>query len=243
VGDELTICKGKKLISQLVIGIASVFTYLPVIAGILTPMLWLLPMWYSAWFIIEFIFPFSPIWGGLWLPISNPLIAIFVWIIEGAVFFVGLTLFIRALVEMIRNISSRESFISSGPYSWVRHPQHLGIIMFLLPLALFNITNSVYWTGIRPGDILSWSLVSFMLILVADIEEIGLAKRFGPEYVDYCKRTPFLLPRVSIFGFTDKYDYLSRGKPMRYLVWFVLYWSIVSVILYGFTFVELVWTL
>ncbi|MCK4567134.1 MAG: hypothetical protein KAU48_07480 [Candidatus Thorarchaeota archaeon] len=236
--DELR----KKLASRFVIGIASLFTYLPVIAGILTPMLWLLPMWYSAWFLIGFIFPFSPLWGGLWLPISNPLIALLVFIIGGTVFFVGLTLFIRALVDMIRNISSGIPFVTSGLYRWVRHPQHLGIIMFLLPLALFNISCTEYWTGIRPGDLLSWSLVSFILVIVADIEEIGLAKRFGPEYADYCNKTSFLIPRVSIFGFTEKHGLLSRGKPMRYIVWFVLYWCIVSVILYGFTFVELVWT-
>jgi len=233
----------KKLVSRLITTITSFFIYLPIIAGILTPMLWLLPMWYSAWFLMGFIFPFNPIWGGLWIAISNPLIALLVYIIEGALFFVGITLFIRSLITMTRSISSGEPFVTSGPYRWVRHPQHLGIIMFLLPLAMFNLSTTVYWTGIRPGDILSWSLVSIILVIVADLEEIGLAKRFGPEYAEYCKRTPFLLPRVTIFGFTEKYGLLARGKPMRYILWFVLYWCILSLILYGFTFVELAWTL
>jgi hypothetical protein len=143
---------------------------------------------------------------------------------------------------MTQSLSRGISVVTSGPYRWVRHPQHLGIIMFLLPLALLNIRYPIYWAGIRPGDILSWSLVSFMLIVAADFEESGLVKRFGIEYSDYCKRTPFLLPRVSIFGFIDKYEMLSKGKPFRYIVWFVLYWFVTSLILYGFTFVELVWT-
>lgn len=232
-----------RLIGRIILGLSSVFTYLPVIAGILTPMLWLLPAWYSAWFLIGFIFPFSQIWGGLWLSISDTLLGPIVYIVQGIVFLAGLVLFIRALIELTRGISKGESLVTSGPYRWTRHPQHLGIIMFLLPLALFNISYSAQWTGIRPGDILSWSLVSFILIIVADLEERALAKKFGTEYIDYCKRTPFLLPMISIFGFTDNYDLISRGKPLRYILWFVLYWSIISLILYGFTFVELGWTL
>ncbi len=232
-----------RVIGRIILGLSSVFTFLPVIAGILTPMLWLLPAWYSAWFLIGFIFPFSQIWGGLWLPHRGPLGALFIWTIQGILLFAGLILFILALFEMARKFSDGMSLVTSGPYRWVRHPQHLGIILFLLPLALFNISYSASWSGIRPGDILSWSLVAFMLIVAADLEERGLVKRFGTEYIDYCKRTPFLLPRVSIFGFTDNYDLISRGKPLRYILWFVLYWSIISLILYGFTFVELGWTL
>lgn len=233
----------KKLASRFVIGVASLFTYLPVIAGILTPMLWLLPAWYSAWFLIGFIFPFSSMWGGLWLPINDLPTAYLVWTIEAAVFLIGFTLFIYSLRKLIQSITSGVPLVTSGPYRWVRHPQHLGIIMFLLPLALFNISYSVYWTGVRPGDILSWSLVSLILVIAADIEEIGLIKRFGSEYIDYCERTPFLLPRVRIFGFAEKFDILSKGKPMRYITWFMLYWCFISLILYGFTFVELHWTL
>jgi hypothetical protein len=115
--------------------------------------------------------------------------------------------------------------------------------MFLLPIALFNNSYSAWWTGIRPGDILSWSLVAFMLIVAADLEERTLAKNFGAEYIDYCNRTPFLLPKVSLFEFLEKYPRFSKGKPLRYVLWFILYWCTFSLILYGFTFVELHWTL
>ena len=232
-----------RVINRLVLGFFSVFTYLPIVAGIITPMLWLLPAWYSAWFVIGFIFPFSPIWGGLWVPDRSPLGALSIWTIEGVLLFSGLLLFLLALFEMARKFSEGVSLVTSGPYRWVRHPQHLGLILFLLPLALFNISYSASWSGIRPGDILSWSLVSFLLVVVADLEEYSLVKRFGSEYIDYSNRTPFLLPRVSLFRFMDKYPLLSKKKPLRYIIWFVLYWCAVSLILYGFTFVELVWTL
>jgi len=243
VGSALTSSQRNRLIGRLLVAIASVFTYLPVVAGILTPMLWLLPAWYTAWFFIGFIFPYYSEWGGIWIPDIDPLVAVIIYTVQGIVFFLGLALLIRSFVEMTRRISNGVQFITSGPYRWVRHPQHLGIIMFLLPLALFNISYSAQWSGVRPGDILSWSLVSFILIVVADFEEIGLTNKFGVEYIDYCKRTPFLLPRVSIFNFMDKYRILSKGKPLRYIVWFVLYWVTISMILYSFTIVELAWTL
>ncbi|MGY5880815.1 MAG: isoprenylcysteine carboxylmethyltransferase family protein [Candidatus Thorarchaeota archaeon] len=243
VGDVLKNNQRNRLVSRFILGLVSSFTYLPVIAGILTPMLWLLPAWYSAWYVIGLIFPFSSIWGGLWLPFSSILGPLIIWIIEGIVFFTGLVLFTLALFEMTRKISDGASLVTSGPYSWVRHPQHLGIILFLLPLALFNISSSPYWTGIRPGDILSWSLVSFMLIVAADLEEYTLVKRFGSEYIDYAKQIQFILPRVSLFGFLDKYASLSKGRPLRYVIWFVLYWCIASLILYGFTLLELNWSL
>ncbi|MFW9805493.1 MAG: methyltransferase family protein [Candidatus Thorarchaeota archaeon] len=232
-----------RIINRLVLGFFSAATYLPVIAGIITPMLYLLPAWYSAWYVVGFIFPFNPIWGGLWLPDLPPIAYLSIWTIEGILFLWGLILFILALFEMARKFSGGTSLVTTGPYRWARHPQHLGIIMFLLPLALFNIHYSTYWSGIRPGDVLSWSLVSFLLIVTADLEEYTLIKRFGSEYIVYSSRTPFLLQGVSLFGFMDNYPILSKRKPLRYIIWFFMYWCVVSLILYGFTFVELAWTL
>lgn len=234
----------RNLIGNILGSVTSLFVYLPVIAGIITPMLWLLPAWYTAWFLIGFIFPFNEIWGGLTSPIiGNPMITQSIWIIEGVLFIVGLTLFLVSLFIMARNLIRGNSLVTSGPYRWVRHPQHLSLILFLLPIALFNPSYSPNWSGVRPGDILSWSLVSLVLIIIADYEEVGLIDRFGSEYIDYCKRTPFLLPRLNIFGFTEKYEFLSRGKPVKYLIWFFMYWCVMSLILYGFTFVDLNWTL
>jgi predicted membrane-bound mannosyltransferase len=82
-----------------------------------------------------------------------------------------------------------------------------------------------------------------MLIVAADLEDRTLAKNLGTEYTDYCNRTPFLVPKVSLFGFMKKYPRFSTGKPLRYIIWFLLYWCVVSLILYGFTFMELHWTL
>lgn len=221
--------------------IIAAWIYLPVIAGIITPMLWLLAAWYIAWHINGFIFPFRPIWGGLWLP--DYWLIVSIWIVEAVVFLVGSFLFCQSLFVMVRDRLKGVLLSTTGPYRWIRHPQHLGIILFLLPLALVNLSYFPYWSGIRPGDILSWSLVTFMLIVVADIEEIGLARRLGQEYEDYREKTHFLLPGISFLNLDGKLHFLKRGKPLRYILWFVFYWSIMSTVLYLFTFVELKWML
>lgn len=227
---------------RLSVSVASVGIYLPVIAGIITPMLWLLPAWYTAWSVIGFIFPFSPIWGGIWAPVDNIAIASSIVLIETVIFLAGLALFVWSLFVMIRGRLNGVQLITIGPYQWIRHPQHLGIIVFLLPLALYNPSESLVWSGIRPGDILSWSLVAFMLIIVADIEEIRLTKLFEQDYENYRAKTPFLLPKVALFKLENKSSTLRRGQPLRYVLLFAIYWGTMSLVLFLFTFLELAWT-
>jgi protein-S-isoprenylcysteine O-methyltransferase Ste14 len=232
----------KDIVGRLSVSVASVGIYLPVIAGIITPMLWLLPAWYAAWSVIGFIFPFSSIWGGIWAPVDNIAIASLIVLIEIVIFLSGLALFTWALFVMIRDRLNGVQLITTGPYQWIRHPQHLGIIVFLLPLALYNPSVSLVWSGIRPGDILSWSLVAFMLVIIADIEEIKLTKLFEQEYENYCAKTPFILPKVALFKLENKSSTLRRGKPLRYFLLFSIYWGTMSLVLFLFTFGELAWT-
>jgi protein-S-isoprenylcysteine O-methyltransferase Ste14 len=235
----------KEKLGRLVIAFASSSVYLPVIAGIITPMIWVLAAWYSAWYVVGLIFPFSELWTGLWIPIKDMSLAISIWAIEFCVFCVGIGYFIWALKELTskRALEKKNFLVTTGPYQLVRHPQHLGIAIALLPIALFNISYAPHWTGLRPGDIFAWSLVTFLLIVVSDIEEAGLLARFKDEYEKYCKRTPFFLPWKIPFGIKIEVEWLEKGKPARYIVGFILYWCIMVIVLIPFTLVKLVWAL
>lgn len=226
---------------------AAVAVYLPVVAGIITPMLWLLPAWYSTWYVLGFIFPLSDTWGGLWLPFWNsdlrPLIPL-VFAIEIVLFLVGCYIFLRSLLELARSRQHGEPFVSTGLYARVRHPQHLGIILALLPFALFNYHyNPAYWSGIRSGDLLSWSFVTFLLLVVSEIEELGMQKRLGSEYEAYLSSTPFIIPGVAGLKVLPSSRHLKKGKPLRYVIFFAVYWCVMSLVLYGFTLLPLHWTL
>jgi|LGVF01.2.fsa_nt_gb protein-S-isoprenylcysteine O-methyltransferase Ste14 len=221
--------------------LATIGLYLPILAGIITPMLWLLPAWYTAWNVVGFIFPFSDIWGGLWLPFSgdSPLLSVLllpIWLIEVALFLGGLGISVWGLRELAVKHVEGCGLVTTGPYRWTRHPQHLGIILFLLPTALFSPTHSMLW--IRPGDILSWSLISFLLLIVADWEEIRLRAVYGQEYEAYISRTAFILPGLKLpLKLTD-----DKYRPILYVVLFVLYWVLITLVLIAFTHVQLVWT-
>ena len=235
----------RKKLSQLAIAFASASVYLPVIAGIITPMIWLLAAWYSAWYIVGIIFPFSDLWTGLWLPLDNMIIANIIWVIEFCVCCGGIGVFIWALRELVlkRVRDGREVLVTTGPYKWSRHPQHLGIAIGLLPIALFNISYAPHWSGIRPGDVFAWSFVTFLLVIVSDLEERELLSRFKDEYEEYCNRTPFFLPWKFPFEINIKLTQLEKGMPARYIVGFMIYWCIMVIALFPFTLIELNWTL
>ena len=231
----------EQVLTKLSTAIASAAIYLPVIAGIITPMVYLLPAWYLSWDVAKFIFPFYEIWHGLLSP-SGELFILLLQIIQVVLFLTGMCIFLYALLEMTRQIAKGSGLVTTGPYKWIRHPQHLGILLFLLSFTLYLQDYSEFNTGIRPGDILSWSLMTFLLIAVADWEDSRLIKKFGDAYLTYHKKTPFLLPVVERILPSTNIQALSPGRPLRYILAFVIYWILMCVVLFGFLHSDLVFT-
>lgn len=212
---------------------ASFVVYLPIVAGIITPMVYMLPAWYISWEVAALIFPFSEIWSGFWFPIFDVGLAIYVFSVGAAISVVGFGLFLWALLEMAKKKREGNGLVVSGPYAWVRHPQHLGLLLFLLPFALTFKYLSPFIMGIRPGDILSWSLMAFLLLAVADWEEHRITKEYGILYQEYCNETPFILPIRT--GWTIQMpELLNKGRPLRYVTAFAVFWVVISLVLYIF---------
>jgi protein-S-isoprenylcysteine O-methyltransferase Ste14 len=63
----------------------------------------------------------------------------------------------------------------------------LGTTAFYLGVAI--------WTGSLSALILAWIYPVGILIYIRFIEEKELEQRFGVEYLEYKRRTPFLIPR------------------------------------------------
>ncbi|MHA1347635.1 MAG: methyltransferase family protein [Candidatus Heimdallarchaeaceae archaeon] len=81
-----------------------------------------------------------------------------------------------------------------GSYKYVRHPQHLGLIIISLATSLYvPFTTDI---GIRLGEILSWSLFSLILFFISDVDDRKLAKRFCQEYIEYHTKTGSFFPRI-----------------------------------------------
>jgi protein-S-isoprenylcysteine O-methyltransferase Ste14 len=83
---------------------------------------------------------------------------------------------------------ARDSLVTTGPYSIVRHPVYLGLAMVLIGVAIF----------LRSGTGL---LAVLLLSLPASInrarcEEKKLLDAFGRPWEEYASRTGFLIPGV-----------------------------------------------
>jgi protein-S-isoprenylcysteine O-methyltransferase Ste14 len=75
-----------------------------------------------------------------------------------------------------------------GPYSFVRHPIYTGMLGMLLATGL--VTS--YW----PALVIALVIFFIGTIIRMRIEEGLLREMFGPEYDDYSRRVPAIVPGV-----------------------------------------------
>lgn len=77
--------------------------------------------------------------------------------------------------------------IRNGPYARVRHPIYLGMLLFLLGLAVaFG-----HWLQL----IVAVPLFLFGTSIRTTLEDRLLEEQFGQEFTDYARSTPALIPR------------------------------------------------
>jgi protein-S-isoprenylcysteine O-methyltransferase Ste14 len=74
------------------------------------------------------------------------------------------------------------------PFAYCRNPMSLGTLAAYLGIAL--------WVGSPSGVAFMLGFSALLLIYIKLIEERELEARFGVEYVDYKRHTPFLIPRL-----------------------------------------------
>jgi protein-S-isoprenylcysteine O-methyltransferase Ste14 len=85
-------------------------------------------------------------------------------------------------------LMATQRLIIKGPYTYCRNPMTLGTGIFYLGIAIWLGSISAIGLGlVYPVGI---------LIYIKLIEEKELGDRFGPEYLDYKRCTPFLIPRL-----------------------------------------------
>jgi len=136
-----------------------------------------------------------------WKPIRleiSPFLQLFL-ILAGSIFyFPGIILYLwglKTLGSMFGVSSSAgaqlyegHQLIEAGPYTRLRHPMYLGVILAAVgALLIFRTWAMLFYT---PS--------AFSVILRACREEELLASEFGSAWADYCKRVPAWLPRLSL---------------------------------------------
>ncbi len=121
------------------------------------------------------------------------------WIIFGAAFFftlIGIFFAIKT-VSLFVTVGDGtpapwappKNFVVRGPYCYVRNPMLLSVISILLGEAIFFGSLPVlFWC------VTLWVMVTIYIIL---LEEPGLRKRFGNDYLEYEKNVRRWIPRLA----------------------------------------------
>jgi protein-S-isoprenylcysteine O-methyltransferase Ste14 len=167
-----------------------IWIYSPIIAGILFAMVWMFPAAFTSWWIFAFLGQKDWMLGVIF--VNDTMITLIV--VEIIVFGIGLSLFVWGVILIAKARINRTGLVKTGPYKYIRHPQHLGIIMMSLCISLF-----IPWSPdefIRIGEIVSWSFFSLVLVIMSDFEDRKLAKTFGEEFKQYRESTGFFFPKI-----------------------------------------------
>lgn len=215
----------------------SIWVYIPIIAGILLPMILFIPLAYISWDLLK-------LWGSngwydSWFVI-NPDDVYRVQLlccIELIIFVGGFLLFGFSLYHLVKARRHHIKIANTGSYKFIRHPQNLGIIMMLFPFTLY--IPGFRDIGIRSGEIISWMIFSLFIIMISILGEQGLKKRYPEEFKRYRRNSGFLFPKViphgfhqeksNKFGFTIRYGALILGFIICVILVYVLMEYLISI--------------
>ncbi len=84
-------------------------------------------------------------------------------------------------------LMATQKLVIKRPYAYCRNPMTLGTTAFYLGIAV--------WTGSLSALGLSLIYPAGILIYIKLFEEKELEERFGVAYLEYKRKTPFLIPR------------------------------------------------
>jgi protein-S-isoprenylcysteine O-methyltransferase Ste14 len=85
-------------------------------------------------------------------------------------------------------IVATRRLITEGPYSYSRNPMATGTTLVYVGVAI--------WVGSLSAVALALTYPTFIVAYTKLFEEKELEKRFGSEYLEYKRRTPFVIPRL-----------------------------------------------
>jgi len=206
-----------------------IWVYVPIFVGILTPMIIYFPIAYISWSVFSFILK-DPYYNS-WYIISseNNLLYFILLVIEISLFISGLFIFLYGLIQLTKAKKHNVNIVQTQLYKYIRHPQNLGILIMILPFALY--LPGFEDIGIRIADILSWILFCFLTVIICDFEERAMIKRFPNEYGNYRAKTGFFFPQMR----KNKIEIIKNKNYkyiLRYFLIFIFFILLVIIINY-----------
>ncbi|SRR6266568_972624 len=106
---------------------------------------------------------------------------------------------IAAAWRVLYDAQQRHALVTTGPYSYVRHPQYLGFILLMLGFL-------VQWPTLL--TLAMFPVLTVMYVKLAKSEEREAVAEFGSAYSTYAKEVPAFIPRLErLFGRSAIGDY------------------------------------
>lgn len=104
------------------------------------------------------------------------------------VFILGGFVMISASWKVLYEAQQRRELATSGPYSYVRHPQYVGFVLVMFGFLL-------QWPTIL--TLAMFPVLMWMYVRLARAEERDAFATFGDAYAAYASRVPAFIPRLS----------------------------------------------
>jgi len=102
--------------------------------------------------------------------------------------FIGIGIFFQGW-RQVHRARHENKLVTDGLYALARHPQYTGLF-----IALFG-EGVVHWPTLFSVGLLP--IIIFIYYRLSKREELAVIKEFGEEYIEYQKRVPMFIPRVS----------------------------------------------
>lgn len=107
---------------------------------------------------------------------------------------IGLLILLYSVLFL--RIRKSEGLVTSGPYHLVRHPQYLGVLIFITNLTSRSFRETlgdVGWLG-PEWTFMIWFGTLLAYIILAVFEENHLSAKYGKPYEEYMWDSAFLIP-------------------------------------------------
>jgi protein-S-isoprenylcysteine O-methyltransferase Ste14 len=167
----------------------STFSFIPLVASIIAPMLtYLLPIAYSIYYLLGI--PSTDVMQGLIDCHGENLLGLIINSFLVGLYFIASGILWLSIVTMVKERKKGEfKLIQHGIYARIRHPQNFAISLTLL--LVFTIFDILVFYDLEIGHIISWGLFTLFLQLESLIEEKHLLKIFPDQYWAYIHNTGF----------------------------------------------------
>lgn len=102
-------------------------------------------------------------------------------------FIAGGFILISAAWKVLYDAHQTQSLATTGPYSYVRHPQYIGFVLVMFGFLL-------QWPTIL--TLAMFPVLTIMYVRLAQAEEKDARAKFGDAYARYAAEVPGFLPRI-----------------------------------------------